>query len=72
MSDIVSTNICGLFMLGPRLQSSWSGGGERHRLTATRMNNGSLNSAGVTDLARPEGVEKTPEGSAFRLSHKDV
>jgi len=45
---------------------------EIDRLTATMMNNGSLNSAGVTDLARPEGVEKTPEGSAFKLSHKDV
>lgn len=45
---------------------------EKDRLTLTTMNNGSLNSAGVTDLARPEGVEKTPEGSAFKLSHKDV
>lgn len=52
------------YLLGPRLQSSWSGGGERHRLTATRID-GSLNSAGVTDLARPRGVEKTPEGSAL-------
>ena len=45
---------------------------EKDRLTATTMKNGSLNSAGVTDLARPEGVEETPEGSAFKLSHKDV